>query len=299
MTTNTSTRPELIELTTTDGCRIVATRFRAKTQLSGHLIVAGATGVPQGFYYNFARYACARGFTTVTLDYRGIGKSKPTTLKGFQTNFMDWASLDLAAAVEKMASDTISLFMVGHSFGGHSLGLLPNHHRIARCYVFATGAGWHGWMPPIESLRVRLLWNVILPILTARKGYAPMSMLGIGEDLPLGIYRQWRYWCTFPHYFFDDPELPDLVGKFAQVKTPIIAANALDDLWALPRSRDAFIKAYKNAPVERVDLIPNKQQRSIGHMGYFRQQARQLWDEVLAWFRRHPTIDLEKGFDQP
>lgn len=293
MNTKVSHRHEMFELSAVDGYRIAVSRFKAQKQLLGNLIVAGATGVPQGFYYNFARYASACGFTTLTLDYRGIGKSKPQTLVGFQATFLDWASLDLAAAVNCMASEKVPLFMVGHSFGGHALGLLPNHDRIDRFYVFATGAGWHGWMPPMESLKVRLLWNIILPIL-AFKGYAPMSMLGIGEDLPLGVYKQWRYWCTFPHYFFDDPKSPDVKDKFAQVKTPIIAANALDDLWAPPRSRDAFIKAYKHASVKCVDLVPDKRQGGIGHMGYFRPQEQPLWNDALEWFKEHSAKFQDK-----
>lgn len=83
--------------------------------------------------------------------------------------------------------------MVGHSFGGHAFGLLPNHHKLSRCYLYGTGAGWHGWMPFFESLRVRLLWNVVLPLLTKWKGYAPFTMLGMGEDLPLGVYKQWEH----------------------------------------------------------------------------------------------------------
>jgi predicted alpha/beta hydrolase len=62
--------------------------------------------------------------------------------------YLDWAHQDLTAAVDQMASDDVPLFMVGHSFGGHAFGLLPNHDRVARFYTFATGAGWHGWMPP-------------------------------------------------------------------------------------------------------------------------------------------------------
>ena len=62
-----------MRLVTADGYRISAIRYEAQARLQGHLIVAGATGVPQGFYRRFAEYASARGFTTLTLDYRGIG----------------------------------------------------------------------------------------------------------------------------------------------------------------------------------------------------------------------------------
>lgn len=282
----TTINSEQIKLITADEYRLAATRYYANGPLKGHLIVAGATGVRQEFYKRFAEFAARRGFTTLTLDYRGIGQSKPVSLKGFNMNFLDWASLDLAAAVDTMVHDKVPLFMVGHSFGGHALGLLPNHHRIKGSYIFATGAGWHGWMPRLESVKVRLLWNIVLPVVTKWKGYSPWAMLKMGEDLPLGVYKQWRHWCTFPHYFFDDPDTPYMAEKFSRVRTPIVAVNALDDFWALPQSRDAFIKGYKNAPIERIDLDPERIPGGIGHMGYFRKNAEPLWEDAIKWFKQ-------------
>lgn len=275
---------EEITVTAADGYRLGATRYEAAGRRRGNVIVIGATGVPQAFYRRFALHACSRGFTVLTIDLRGIGKSRPGSLKGFKADILDWAFLDVAAAVDAMPDDGVPLFMVGHSFGGHAFGLLPNHHRVARFYVFGTGAGWAGWMPPVERLRVQFMWKLVLPALTAWKGYSPWTMLGIGEDLPLGVYRQWRHWCGYPHYFFDDPKVDWIAAKFAEVRTPIIAANALDDLWALPRSRDAFMQGYRNAPVRTVDLDPASELGAIGHMGYFRQKSQRLWDEVLEWF---------------
>ncbi len=285
MNTTTPINAEPITLKAADGYQIEATRFNARRRLIGHLIVAGATGAPQSFYLPFAEYAGHHGFTTLTLDYRGVGKSKPSSLKGFEMDYLDWAYLDLAAAVEAMADNGLPLFMVGHSFGGHAFGLLPNHHLVSGLYTFATGAGWHGWMPLRENLRVRLMWNAIGPLFVKWKGYLPSSKIGLGEDLPLGVYRQWRRWCQFPRYFFDDPKMSHLAGAFAQVRTPIVAANALDDLWALPQSRDAFVQAYCNAPVERLDIDPRKLPGGIGHMGYFRPKAQSLWEDALSWFK--------------
>jgi predicted alpha/beta hydrolase len=273
-----------------DGYRLAATRFDPPGPVHAHLVIAGATGVPQGFYRRFARHAAAQGYRTLTLDYRGIGRSAPASLRGFDMQYLDWARLDLAAAVDSMSSDARPLFMVGHSFGGHAFGLLPNHDRVARFYTFATGAGWHGWMPPIERLRVLAMWRVIGPLLTRWKGYLPWSLLGMGEDLPLNVYRQWRHWCQYPRYFFDDPAMRGLHDQFAGVRTPIVAANALDDLWAPPRSRDIFMSAYRRSDWTPVDLDPRRLGGSggaIGHMGYFRAGAQPLWDDVLAWFAQH------------
>lgn len=281
--------PEPLTLAAADGYPLAALHYPAQGRLRGHLVVAGATGVPQGFYRRFADYASRRGFSTLSLDYRGIGRSRPASLKGFQMDYLDWARLDLAAAVDAVPEDGQPLFMAGHSFGGHAFGLLPNHERVARFYTFATGAGWHGWMPPLERLRVVFMWRVLGPLLVRWKGYLPWSLLGMGEDLPLGVYRQWRHWCGFPRYFFDDPAMAHVVEPFARVRTPMVAANALDDLWAPPRSRDAFMSAYRAADWRGVDIDPRARGlRPLGHMGYFRAGAEPLWQDVLDWFLLHP-----------
>jgi len=282
-------------LVAADGYRLTALRYRVPSGAAtrrGRIVVAGATGVPQRFYRRFALHAATQGFETLTLDYRGIGLSKPPQLRGFVMDYRDWARLDLAAAVDACADagDGLPLFMVGHSYGGHAFGLLPNHARVSGLYTFATGAGWHGWMPPIEQARVLLMWRVLGPVLTRWKGYLPWSLLGMGEDLPLDVYRQWRQWCSYPRYFFDDPSLgAEVQALFAQVRTPIVAANALDDHWAPPASRDAFMAAYRHAGWRALDIDPAGPVGPIGHMGYFRPAARPLWQDALDWFRQLPA----------
>ena len=59
-------------------------------------MTASATGVPRGFYKRFTEFDLARGVNVVTTDYRGIGDSKPATLKGFDMQCADWSTLDLA-----------------------------------------------------------------------------------------------------------------------------------------------------------------------------------------------------------
>ncbi|MGY0075430.1 alpha/beta hydrolase family protein [Vibrio proteolyticus] len=247
--------------------------------------MAGATGVPQGFYRRFAQFASQQGFETLTFDYRGIGESKPDTLKGFDMDLLDWGKRDLAAAIDFMSKDDVPVFVVGHSYGGHAFGLLPNHNKVSGFYVYGTGAGWHGYMPYFEQIKVLTMWNVVLPVLTWWKGYCAWKMLGMGEDLPKQAFNQWRQWCRFRHYFFDDPNMAGIEKLYQAVKTPIVAANALDDLWAMPESRDAFVQHYSNAPLTRLDLSPEALGGKIGHMGYFRKNAEPLWQTSLDWFK--------------
>lgn len=290
---------ETFTLHAADGYALAATRYRSVGTERARLVLAGATGVPQGFYRRFAEYAAQRGFTVLTFDYRGIGRSKPSSLRGFEGDFLDWGRLDLAAAVDEMADDAVPLFMVGHSYGGHAFGLLPNHRKVAALYTFATGAGWHGWMPLLERLRVLFMWRVAGPLMTRRHGFLGWSRLGMGEDLPLRVYRQWRHWCGFPRYFFDDPRMNEVTDRFGEVRAPIVALNATDDRWAPPASRDAFMAGYRNAPWFGIDIDPRRSGlRQLGHMGYFRAHAEPLWHMALDWFdgigkapqRGHPPV---------
>ncbi|QXH37542.1 alpha/beta hydrolase family protein [Pseudomonas muyukensis] len=271
-----------ILLSALDGYPLTAYRYYASTVAKGNLIVAGATGVQQRFYRRFAEYAVSRGFNVLTLDYRGVGESRPATLKGFEMSYLDWAYQDLAAAVAMLGRESLPIYWVGHSFGGHAIGLLPNHHRLSACYSFGSGAGWSGWMPKHEARKVRLLWNFILPLIVKWKGYMAWSMLGMGDDLPRGVYQDWRRWCRFPHYYFDDPEMQHVVDLYASVTTRCRFVTSEDDPWAPPRSRDAFVKGYRNALLEVGDLEPPVS-GSIGHMGYFRAGAEHFWDECLRW----------------
>jgi predicted alpha/beta hydrolase len=178
--------------------------------------------------------------------------------------------------------------MVGRSFGGRAFGLLPNHDRVASFCTCATGAGWHGWMPRAERLRVLMLWHVAGPLLTRATGDLAWRRPGLGEDLPLDVYRPWRHGCRFPRYVFDDPAMAAVPEAFARVRTPIVAANALDDRWAPPRSRDAFMAAYRGADWTPVDVDPTAGLEPIGHMGYLRPAASALWDAALDWLE-HPS----------
>jgi predicted alpha/beta hydrolase len=142
-------------------------------------------------------------------------------------------------------------------------------------------------MPQPERMKVWIMWNVLGPVITRALGYMPMSKLGIGEDLPMGVYRDWKHWCSFPRYLFDDPAAREIAEKFAQVRLPIAANVSTDDLWAPPKSRDAFFSGYTGTKVEAIDISPTQLGvKTIGHMGYFRASVgEQLWPRMIDWLK--------------
>jgi predicted alpha/beta hydrolase len=273
------------ELKALDGHALTATHFAAPGDQ--FIVMASATAVPRGFYKRFGEYAQQRGINVVTTDYRGIGDSKRGTLKGFEMEYADWSRYDLAAAVQ-YAKERGRVWLVGHSLGGHAIGQLPSPNDLQAAYLCGAGAGWHGWMPRPERYRAWAMWNIVGPVTTRLYGYHPMSKFGLGEDLPMGVYRDWKRWCALPHYFFDDPQAKSITDRFAQVHIPMAAAVSTDDLWAPPVSRDAFFKGYSGTRVQAIDLSPQDLGGPIGHMGYFRASVGQhLWPRILAWLAQH------------
>lgn len=251
------------------------------------ILIACATGVPQAFYRRFAEFICQQGFYVLSFDYRGVAESAPKQLKHMQMSYLDWGHYDLTAAIKHLndihPQQALPIFMIGHSFGGQALGLSPAHGDIAALFCFGTGAGWAGYMPIKERLKVELMWKILFPPIVALTGYLPWSKFNMGADLPKNVYQEWRRWCQSPDYFFADPEIgPQLRHQFAQVKLPIFAFSASDDDWALPNSRLAFIQHYSSAEVQYIDLNARDfNMAKIGHMGYFRQDALQIWQMLL------------------
>ena len=89
---------ETLKIKALDGYTLSGRRYSGQV-VCGRIVLAGATGVPQGFYRYFAEAAVSRGFEVITFDSRGIGESAPKSLRGFEMNYLDWAQLDLAGGI--------------------------------------------------------------------------------------------------------------------------------------------------------------------------------------------------------
>jgi predicted alpha/beta hydrolase len=256
-----------------DGQRLGAWHFTpvGRGPARAVVVVLGATGVAQRYYRRFAEALTAHGLEVVTVDYRGIGESKPATLRGFECRYRHWAELDAWAAVDFGLSRG-PVVVVGHSFGGHAFGQLPEPNRTLGLVTVATGAAWSGYMPLSEQPKVELLWKVVGPPATRLFGYLPGRLWG-GEDLPLGVYRDWDRWSHLPRYFFDDPAL-DMQARFDRVRVPVVGLTAEDDRWAPARSMTVFLSHYRNAPLALKTFAPaDLGVDAVGHLGQFKAPA--------------------------
>lgn len=264
-------------LAAADGYRLGATLFEGGERA---VLVMPATGVPQSYYAKFAAYLAGRGFTVLTFDYRGIGRSLHGHVRGVAARMRDWALLDAAAAFDSLRGKEI--YIVGHSFGGQAIGLLPGPERIARALVVGAQSGyWRHW-PALGRAWVWPVTHFALPALSRLHGYFPGSRLGFGEDLPKGVAIEWASWCRHPRY---------LVGalgaeeRYARLRAPLRAYAISDDRFAPARAVAALLELYPNAKGEMRRVDPRGLGvRSIGHFGFFREAFRDsLWREAADW----------------
>lgn len=82
-------------------------------------VIACGGGIPARRYQRMAQYLAGQGIAVLTFDYRGIGKSRSTGLRGFGAGIDQWGRLDSGAALALAARTypDARLTVVAHSIG--------------------------------------------------------------------------------------------------------------------------------------------------------------------------------------
>ena len=126
-----------------DGFELAATIYGDGADV---VIINSATAVPRRYYKAFAAFLADEGYTVVTYDYRGIGDSRPESLRGFECKASDWGLLDMQGVLDWTLAeyDPQVLFVVGHSAGGQQAGMLVGSDRINAMATMSSQSGYWG-----------------------------------------------------------------------------------------------------------------------------------------------------------
>ncbi|RRN74619.1 alpha/beta hydrolase family protein [Agrobacterium deltaense] len=249
------------------------------------VIIQPATAVPESLYHAFASYLAERGFLAVTYNYSGVG-AVARCRSSRSIRMVDWVC-DADAVIDaiRLRFPSDPLVVIGHSFGGHAAGLSHRSRFFTAVVLVASHAGSMRFIQPrLERAKATFLLHILGPVLTKMLGYMPGRRLGIGEDLPAGVMRQWRQWTKLKHYFFDDPRLK-ASARFAELRCPILCYSFSDDPWATEPAVGELVRHFKNADVERRRVDTKALGTGpIGHFGFFRQRHRDhIWPGVAQW----------------
>ena len=268
-------------LEASDGYPLAATLYGDAPR---HAIVHGATGVPRRFYAPFAQALAARGFSVLTYDYRGVGGSRPASLRGFEARMRDWALLDMQASLDWVrARGATRIAFVGHSFGGQVAGLLERADAVSGMLTVSSQSGYWRLQGRSQKVWVAFHMHVTLPVLSTLFGYMPWRRLGAADDLPKAVALEWARWCRNPRYLLGDATLP--LERYAGFDAPVLAYSIEDDDWGTAEAVDAMMSAYPNVKRRHLTLAAANMAR-LGHFGFFRAGASHLWDEPLDWLER-------------
>jgi predicted alpha/beta hydrolase len=271
-----------------DGYELGGTLFEpAGDEAPKHAVVFNCGGgVPAARYRRFASYLASRGIAVFTYDYRGIGASRPATLKRFAATIEDWSESDSGGAIAWMVSKypTSELVGVAHSVGGMLLAAAPNAGQISRFVLVGVHTGYFGDYRAGFRLPMAIVWHAFMPTITRVVGYFPSSWFRLGHDIPSGVAMQWA-----------QRRSPDLTGageradaglrRCANLRGKALVMSASDDAFATRAGTQRLLSYVPGLAAEIHSLRPNEVgMKRIGHFGFFRRGAEvRIWPIAARW----------------
>jgi predicted alpha/beta hydrolase len=287
---------ETLRFPALDGRLLAATIHSPDGPPRAVVVMFGALGVPRRFYGPFAAWLAARGIAVLSFDYRGCGESRSVPLRRDPATLLDWARLDAAAAID-LASDRwagVPVWAIGHSFGGQAIGLCPRGLDLAGAIVVAAGSGDLELFAPRVRRSLQLQFGVMVPLVGAVVGYIP-GRLGLGEDLPRGVVRQWARWAMTPDYVRGALGLD--ATHFHRIDAPMWFFDIGDDTYA-PAGPSAALRGwYTRARKQHRVVTPGELGRaSVGHFGGFRVGVGEpLWQAMLTAITGDVAVRVDVG----
>jgi predicted alpha/beta hydrolase len=274
-----------------DGRALAATLVRPVGPARAAVLVASGLGIPRRYYRGFASHLATQGVATLLVDYRGIGGSARGPLRSEAATLQDWGRLDLSGAFAWLGEryPRLPRSVVAHSVAGQLLGLMDNAGEIRRVVSVGAALGdWRRLLAPSRQL-AWLMWHAVVPSVTRVTGYLPASRVGLGEDLPGGVARQWAERGRRPA-----AEVAALAdgGHFDELRAPWLAVLATDDRVAVGPNARPLYALYPHADVALEWLVPVQEGvERIGHLGFFARANARLWQRASTFLSLDAPAD--------
>ncbi|OEC91540.1 alpha/beta fold hydrolase [Acinetobacter sp. YK3] len=244
------------------------------------VLICPATGITKNFYHAFAEWLNQQGYQVLSFDFRGIGESLHGPLKDSTASINDWGIYDIPAAIEALLNRTQAekIIIVGHSAGGQLLGIASNYHKVAKVLAIAGSTGHVKGLKGKTKVLAPLMFNVIFPVSSFFKGYGATQFIGMGENLPKNVARQWAEFCSKPGYVMNAIGKSIFEDYHQQIQCPITSFWATDDEIATHTNVKDLLRLYPNAETKLIELNPQQLgYKQIGHMLMFKKSHQKIW----------------------
>lgn len=247
------------------------------------ILICPATGITKGFYHSFAEWLNQQGYNVLSFDFRGIGESLHGELKNSSASINDWGLLDIPAAIEALLNRTQAekVIIIGHSAGGQLLGINPSYHKVAKVLAIAGSTGHVKGLKGKTKLLAPVMFNIIFPISSYFKGYGATQFIGMGENLPKNVAKQWAEFCSKPGYVTNAIGKSIFEDHHQEIQCPITSFWATDDEIATQENVKDLLRLYPNAATKFIELNPKQHgYKQIGHMLMFKKSHQKLWSII-------------------
>lgn len=278
---------EVLTITCKDGYSLSARFYTASATQKKNcpVLICPATGITQNFYQAFAEWLTTQGYDVLSFDFRGIGRSLHGPVSQSEASIVDWGQLDIPAAIETLLYKTQAdqVILVGHSAGGQLLGIVPNHEKVAKVVAVSGSTGHVKGLKGRTRLLAPVMFNVIFPLARITKGYGPTQAIGMGENLPKDVAREWAQFCSKPGYIINaiGKKVASTHDYHTQITCPITSIWATDDEIATQANVKDLLRLYPKAHTEMIELQPQEYgHKGIGHMLMFRKSHQNLWPVI-------------------
>ncbi|MGN5764037.1 alpha/beta fold hydrolase [Acinetobacter calcoaceticus] len=264
-----------------DGYQLAAQFYATEsTDKPYPILICPATGITKNFYHAFAQWLNQQGYPVLSFDFRGIGESLHGALKDSTASINDWGIYDIPAAIEALLNRTQAekVIIVGHSAGGQLLGIASNYHKVAKVLAIAGSTGHVKGLKGKTKVLAPLMFNVIFPVSSFVKGYGATQFIGMGENLPKNVAKQWAEFCSKPGYVMNAIGKSIFEDYHQQIQCPITSFWATDDEIATHSNVKDLLRLYPNAETKLIELNPQQLgYKQIGHMLMFKKSHQKIW----------------------
>ena len=249
------------------------------------ILICPATGITMGFYHAFSEWLSQQNYNVMVFDFRGIGQSLYTPLKQSEASIQDWGQLDIPAAIDCLLAKTqqSKAILIGHSAGGQLLGITPNFDKVSQLIAIAGSTGYVKGLKGRTKTMAPVMFKMIFPLSITFKGYGATQMLGMGENLPKNVAKQWAQFCSQPGYVINAIGKTIFEDYHQEIQCPITAIFASDDEIATEHNVKDLLRLYPNAQTHMIEIKPNQfDQKTIGHMLMFKKSHQQIWPLITS-----------------
>ncbi len=118
----------------------------------------------------------------------------------------------------------------------------------------------------------------MVPVGAFFKGHAPTSAVGLGEDLPAAVARQWGQWCAAGGYATNAVKGKPHQDFHNAVRMPIPVFHAIEDDIATPATVADLMRTFPHTDKWVHHIRPSQHGlKPIGHIDWFRSSRQALW----------------------